>query len=294
MRSDGRLGMGFCVGQTPFGRADACYLGVDTGARRSRLRRVVCQGASDDLANLQNRIDTAITLREKYQCEFRIVDENQAVRWLEGSGSVLYNDQGQPVRMVGLNHDTTLRREADEHLRLNNRALEAATNGILITTATDAECRIVYANRGFELLTGYSVSEVLGSIVNFCKVRSRTIMTLQISANALLLRQSCDVTLQNYRKDGTPFWNELRISPLRDDRGSVTHFVGVMSDATERKNFEESLRLAQLQAESANQAKSAFLANMSHEIRTPLTAVLGCAETLYPRVADDEQREMCR
>ena len=69
--------------------------------------------------------------------------------------------------MVGLNFETTQRRATDEHLRLNNRALEAATNGILIATATDAECRIVYANRGFELLTGYSASEVLGRNCEF-------------------------------------------------------------------------------------------------------------------------------
>jgi PAS domain S-box-containing protein len=246
----------------------------------------------DDIANVQDRIDTAITLRENYHCEFKVVFPDQSVHWLEGTGTVLYNDQGQPVRMVGMNFDTTQRRESDEHLRLNNRALEAATNGILITTATDAECRIVYANRGFELLTGYTAAEVMGRNCEFLQGPLTEHNDVANIRNSLLLRQSCDVTLQNYRKDGTPFWNELRISPLRDDRGLVTHFVGVMSDATERKQFEESLRLAQLQAESANQAKSAFLANMSHEIRTPLTAVLGCAETLYPRVADDEQREM--
>jgi PAS domain S-box-containing protein len=246
----------------------------------------------DDVATLQDSLDTAVAMRQKYHCEFRVIFGDRSVHWLEGSGTVLYNDQGQPVRMVGLNFDTTSRREADEHLRLNNRALEAATNGILITTATDVECRIVYANRGFELLTGYNAAEVLGRNCEFLQGPLTEHNDVTNIRNALLLRQSCHVTLQNYRKDGTPFWNELRISPLRDERGSVTHFVGVMSDATERKHFEESLRLAQLQAESANQAKSAFLANMSHEIRTPLTAVLGCADTLYPRVASDEQREM--
>jgi PAS domain S-box-containing protein len=246
----------------------------------------------DDLKNLQDRLDAAIALREQYHCEFRVIFDDKSVHWVEGSGIVLHNDQGQPVRMVGLDFDTTKRRESDEHLRLNNRALEAATNGILIATATDSECRIVYANRGFELLTGYSANEVLGRNCEFLKGPLTEHNDVANIRNALILRQSCHVTLQNYRKDGTPFWNELRISPLRDDRGTVTHFVGVMSDATERKQFEESLRLAQMQAESANQAKSAFLANMSHEIRTPLTAVLGCADTLYPRVADDEQRSM--
>lgn len=246
----------------------------------------------DDLQNLQDRLDAAVTMREQYSCEFRVIFDDKSVRWLDASGIVLHNDQGQPVRMVGMNFDTTKRRESDEHLRLNNRALEAATNGILITTATDPDCRIVYANRGFELLTGYSAEEVLGKNCEFLLGPLTEHNDVANIRNALILRQSCHVTLQNYRKDGTAFWNELRISPLRDDRGTVTHFVGVMSDATERKQFEESLRLAQLQAESANQAKSAFLANMSHEIRTPLTAVLGCADTLYPRVADDEQREM--
>jgi len=57
-------------------------------------------------------------------------------------------------------------------------------------------------------------------------------------------QQDCKVVLKNYRKDGTSFWNELAISPVRDSSGVVTHFIGVQSDITDRFQAEEALKQA--------------------------------------------------
>jgi signal transduction histidine kinase len=95
-------------------------------------------------------------------------------------------------------------------------------------------------------------------------------------------------------KDGTLFWNELRMAPVRDDRGAVTHFVGIQNDITGRVLAEQALvrRTADLerarddlqeqalQLADATQARDRFMATVSHEMRTPINAVLGYADLL--------------
>ena len=105
---------------------------------------------------------------------------------------------------------------------------------------------------------------------------------------AIRNHEECNVTLLNYRKDGSPFWNDLTIAPVRDESGRVTHFVGLQNDVTERKRAEQDLREAKEQAETANRTKSHFLANMSHELRTPLNAIIGYSEMLQEQAEDLE------
>src|SRR5258707_9584682 len=92
---------------------------------------------------------------------------------------------------------------------------------------------------------------------------------------AIRARRDCAVEVLNYRKDGTPFWNALAIAPVQDADGKVTHLVGVQTDVTERKRFEEELRRAKEKAQAASRSKSAFLANMSHALPTPPNPSIG-------------------
>ena len=89
-----------------------------------------------------------------------------------------------------------------------------------------------------------------------------------------------------YRKDGSPFWATLAVAPVTGAAGNVTHFVGVLTDITERRRFEEQLLEAKKAAEAANNAKSQFLASMSHELRTPLNAIIGYSEMLQEDATD--------
>jgi PAS domain S-box-containing protein len=248
----------------------------------------------EDRRGVTKAIEAAVRRLQPYDHEFRITTPEGTLRWLAARGEVMFNEADQPVRMVGVNFDITRRKLDEEDLRLRRRAMEFATNGILIADARLPDRPVISVNPAFTTLTGYSAEETLGRNCRFLQGPQTDRATIDVMRQAVESRAECAVTVLNYRKDGTTFWNDLQISPITDEQGQVTHFVGIMNDVTERVNAEWELWEAREAAEAANRAKSRFLASMSHEIRTPLTAVLGCADLLYRQVDGDESRELAK
>ncbi len=121
------------------------------------------------------------------------------------------------------------------------RAVEATRNGVLVTDARLPDNPIVYANPAFERITGYTVGEVVGRNCRFLQASDRDQPALEEVRAAIREERDCRVVVRNYRKDGTLFWQELSISPVRDESGRPTHFVGIQDDVTERKLAEARL-----------------------------------------------------
>ncbi|MBW4495805.1 MAG: PAS domain S-box protein [Oscillatoria princeps RMCB-10] len=147
--------------------------------------------------------------------------------------------------VIVLVRDITNRVRTDERLQLLERAIDASSNGIVITDATQPENPIIYVNKGFERMTGYSAEEVTGQNCRFLQSEDIYQPGLQELRQATKEQRECSVKLRNYRKDGTLFWNELSISPIRDASGNVTQFVGVQTDITDRVGVEEELQHSQ-------------------------------------------------
>jgi PAS domain S-box-containing protein len=126
--------------------------------------------------------------------------------------------------------------------RLLDRAVAASSNGIVITDPKSPDDPIVYVNPAFERISGYPVDEVLGRNCRFLQGEDRDQPALDDLRLALREERESRVVLKNYRKDGTPFWNELYVSPVHDEEGRLTNFVGVQNDITERRRIEEVLR----------------------------------------------------
>jgi PAS domain S-box-containing protein len=126
--------------------------------------------------------------------------------------------------------------------RLLDRAVAASSNGIVITDPRLPDDPIIYINPAFERISGYPVEEILGHNCRFLQADNRDQPALEELRAALREERESRVILKNYRKDGTPFWNELYVSPIHDEEGRLTNFVGVQNDITERRRIEEVLR----------------------------------------------------
>jgi sigma-B regulation protein RsbU (phosphoserine phosphatase) len=152
----------------------------------------------------------------------------------------------------------------DYQLNLKDRALEAVAEGITISDTLQDDNPIVYANEGFERLTGYKKEDVLGINCRFLQGSKTEKKKIDEIRTSIHQKKSCFVEILNYRKDGTPFWNGLSITPIRDESGKVTNFIGIQSDITRRKKFENALYRVSAKLEQTNQQLRKDLEDARH------------------------------
>ncbi len=152
---------------------------------------------------------------------------------------------GRIVSIVSIYTDITQRKQAEEGLRLRDRAIAASSNGIIIADVTMPAVPIMYVNPAFERMSGYSAAEVIGQ--NFLLLQGTDINQPGLKELNAAMREGKDFTviLRNYRKDASLFWNELNISPVYDTDGYLTHYIGIQNDITARKQAETALLVSQ-------------------------------------------------
>ena len=127
--------------------------------------------------------------------------------------------------------------EAHERLRLQERALEASVNGVVITTRD----RIEYVNPAVERLTGYGPEELVGRGLHVALSTDWAEPQLATLESAVRAKGEAQTVLRTSRKDGTTLWLDIRIAAVPDEAGEATHFVTVLSDITEARSYQEQL-----------------------------------------------------
>lgn len=133
------------------------------------------------------------------------------------------------------------------------RAINQSHDGITIADAKKQGFPLIYVNEGFERLTGYSSSEVIGKNYRILQGIDSEQPELAIIRAAVANEESCVVTLRNYRKDGSMFWNELSISPVHNAQKKLTHYIGIQKDVTARILLEQHLHQSNLDLQTLNQ-----------------------------------------
>jgi diguanylate cyclase (GGDEF)-like protein/PAS domain S-box-containing protein len=149
----------------------------------------------------------------------------------------------RPLQLLMIT-DVTSQMENRRQLRLFKRSIESSSNGIAISDARQPDMPLIYVNEAFERITGYTSEEILGHNCRFLQGDAFDLTNeqgLEDIRQGLKKGREVSVVLRNFRKDGTPFWNDLYISPMRDDSGEITHYIGVQNDISERKSAEYQL-----------------------------------------------------
>lgn len=137
--------------------------------------------------------------------------------------------------------DITERLWVEERQRIMERSLEASSNAVIITDARLPGYPVMYVNPAFMRITGFSGEEVRDQTLDFLIGTDTSQEDVEAIKAAVFAEKSTTMTIRSYRKDGTPFWNQLFVSPVRDEAGAVTHFIAVMNDISEQKEHDQQL-----------------------------------------------------
>ncbi|MCA1854755.1 EAL domain-containing protein [Massilia oculi] len=143
--------------------------------------------------------------------------------------------------VFGTGLDITVRKQAEHGLQVRERAIYSSLNAIVITRCEEHEHRIEYVNPAFERITGYTLAEIKGRDPRFMRLDGCDEDERQRIRMALKRNESVRAVLRNLRKNGEIFWNDLRIDPVVNLDGEISHFVGVINDITEARHYERRL-----------------------------------------------------
>ena len=144
-------------------------------------------------------------------------------------------DTADGARYACVVRDVTEQRMTFSMLNLYSRALECATNGVVISDMSLPGGPVFYANPAFYRITGYDFGDAIGRNCGFLQGDDKRQPEIEVLRQAIHRRESATVVLRNYRKDGTLFFNELAIAPVASPDGQVQHYVGILNDVSERE-----------------------------------------------------------
>lgn len=193
----------------------------------------------DDREEIWSKIQEALATKQQFHLNYRVIGANNKVHWVSEHGIGVPDQEGKLNRLEGFIENITRQKEAEDILKTRNRALNAAGKGIIIADAKVTRFPIIYVNEAFETITGYKKLEVMGKNCDFLQSDDKNQEGIEVMRNALKNGSSCKVVLRNYKKDGSLFWNELAITPVRNKKEELTHFIAVQNDITDRKNEEK-------------------------------------------------------
>lgn len=221
----------------------------------------------DDYKRVVNGLEKVIEEgRKQWEAEYRYLTDKQEYRYVIDRGLVIYDEYMLPLRVIGAMQDIHSLKESQKEIKKLSLVAEKTQNAVIIT---DKNGIIEWVNDGFTHLSDYTAAEVIGKKPgSFLQGPLTNPNTVDSIRTKLKEKKEFTTELINYRKNGSPYWNRIAISPILDEHGEVMQYISVETDVTERKRFIE-----KLERQNKQLKKIAWIS--SHDVRRPVASMLG-------------------
>jgi PAS domain S-box-containing protein len=245
-------------------------------------------GAESNVDGFDKAVE-AVKQKKAYELELKIYRKDGSSIWAYLSNSPLLNEMGDVERQITVAVDITERKAAEEQLKLLSLVASSTTSGVVINNRNG---KVEWINSAFEKITGYNINDVLDKhLGDTLKGELTDVSIIERARRLSQNKQSFEVDLLAYRKDGQPLWISVINSVILTPEGEVDKYIEVIIDITSKKKVELELISAKEHALQLSRAKDMFISVMTHEIRTPLNAVIGMSRLLIDSNPLESQKE---
>ncbi|WP_169726065.1 sensor domain-containing diguanylate cyclase [Aestuariibacter salexigens] len=237
--------------------------GLDKTLYQPTLESAIDHYHPSDIRQVKKLVNDALNKRQEYTARLKVVREDKTIRNIITGAKVLEDSRGELTQVYGFVQDITALHQSTIRSSLLATAISSTSVGICIT---DQRRRIVWVNAGFEKLTGYNESDVLGKplppLVQGPETSKATVRQIH---EKLEHGENIETEILNYHADGSLYWIKLTITPIFND-GAITHFVGLQQDISEQVHHREELDALRLSLEQQIAERTKELEEANREL----------------------------
>ncbi|MFP4161368.1 MAG: PAS domain S-box protein, partial [Ectothiorhodospira sp.] len=194
---------------------------------------------ADDMVAVRRRFDAFIRRPVgRFRAELRMCHKEGGWRWMLYQASPVHDPEGRLSKILGSSLDITERKQAEE---TSERLAYAVEQSPSVVVLTDTDGVIEYVNRHFCEITGFLPEEVIGERPALLRYGEKNVAKYQDLWQTLARGETWEGEFNNQKRNGEPYWEEARISPIRNARGEVTHYIKLAEDISDKKDLSERL-----------------------------------------------------
>lgn len=215
---------------------------------------------------------------QKWQDEYRFKCKDGSYKYVLDRGFLVFNEKGEPTRMIGAMQDITRQKKEERRLQLLETVITHTKDAVLITNADVNEegvPDIVFVNAAFGNMSGYSFEEVVGKTQLFFFGKKSSDVEKEKFFNCLKNKSECEIEIISYRKNGEEYWVRFSMVPVFNAENEHTHWISIQRDVTESKNQEKEKEQLINELTQNNRDLRQFSYITSHNLRAPLSNLIG-------------------